>query len=463
MIVLNLVLVVFFFGLTVFVHELGHYLVARWLGLQVDVFSIGFGPAIWKRTIKGVVYKVGCLPLGGYVSLPQLDPGGGKTEDGESRNLPRVAAWKKALVAVAGASCNILFAILLAYIVYWGGKSMVYQERDCVVGYVATNSLAYASGLTPGDTIEAVNGRPVTRWDQFILESALTDEVELLVTKRDGTENTLILPTEKLDMGGRLVEGVLKQTPCLIIGIIPESSAEEAGLKPGDIIREFAEQPIYSINQLTELVNENQDKPSPALINRSGKMMNFTVTPRYNEMAQRALIGIEHNPFDIYKSPKDQIISWASPVFRLLKALVTPREARMAAAAVGGPLAIFDMIWKAVQTSLLLALWLTGLVNVNLAILNLLPIPILDGGHIVFALWEMITRRPVHEKVVAVLANIFGTILIVLFIVLTFNDIRRLILPRFTRGDTEEAVATPDPEAAPITNEPAEASGSLTP
>lgn len=443
MIVLNIVLVAVFFGLTIFVHELGHYLVARWLGLQVDVFSIGFGPAIWKRTIKGIAYKIGCLPLGGYVSLPQLDPGGGKTEDGESRNLPRVAAWKKALVAVAGAFCNILFAILLAYIVYWGGKSLVYEERDCVVGYVATNSLAYASGLAAGDVIEAVNGKPVSRWDQFILEGALKDEVELRITRRDGTENTIVLPTEKMEMGGRLVEGVLKQAPCLIIGIVPDSSAEEAGLKPSDVIREFAGHPIYSINQLTDLVNEYQDQPTPALITRNGEAMTVTVTPRYNESAGRALIGIEFNPFDIYKSPKDQLIGWASPVFRLLKALVTPREARMAASAVGGPLAIFDMIWKAVQTSLLLALWLTGLLNVNLAILNLLPIPILDGGHIVFALWEMITRRPVHEKVVNVLANVFGTLLIGLFILLTFNDIRRLILPRFNRHQDRQEFAVP--------------------
>lgn len=451
MIVLNVVLVIFFFGLTVFVHELGHYLVARWLGLQIDVFSIGFGPAIWKRKVKGIVYKIGLLPLGGYVSLPQLDPGGGKDDEGESRGLPRVAPWKKVLVAAAGAFCNILFAVLLAYIVYWGGKSMVYQERDCVVGYVDTNSVAYLSGLKPGDIIEAVNGKPITRWDQFILEAALTDEVELRITTRDGAPNTLILPTEELDMGGRLVEGILKQTPCLIIGLIPGGAAEEAGLKAGDIIREFAGQPIYSIPQLTELVNAHQDTPTPVVINRSGSITNFTVTPRYNETAQRALIGIEFNPFDIYKSPKDQLIGWAAPVFRLLKALVTPREARMAAAAVGGPLAIFDMIWKAVQTSLLLALWLTGLVNVNLAILNLLPIPILDGGHIVFALWEMITRRPVHEKVVAVLANVFGTLLIILFLLLTFNDFRRLILPRFMRADTSETTEQTD------TAQPAEA------
>ena len=460
MIVLNILLVAVFFGLTVFVHELGHYLVARWLGLQVDVFSIGFGPAIWKRTVKGIAYKIGCLPLGGYVSLPQLDPGGGKTEDGQSRNLPRVAPWKKALVAVAGAFCNVLFAVLLAYIVYWGGKSLVYAERDCVVGYVATNSVAFESGLMPGDVIAAVNGNSITRWDQFILESALNDQVELRILKRDGTENTLVLPTVKMDMGGRLVEGVMKQTPCLIIGIIPGSSAEESGLKPSDVIREFAGQPIYSINQLTDLVNQNQDQPVPVLITRNGEAMTFTVTPRYNETAGRALIGIEHNPFDIYKSPRDQLVGWASPVFRLLKALVTPREARAAASAVGGPVAILDMIWKAVQTSLLLALWLTGLLNVNLAILNLLPIPILDGGHIVFALWEMITRRPVHEKVINVLANVFGSILIILFIMLTFNDFRRLILPRFTHKEQPQEEEAVEPAA---TNTPTESAESTAP
>ena len=443
--------VILLFSVTIFVHELGHYLAARLLGLVVDVFSIGFGPAIVKKTIGGIVYKVGCLPVGGYVALPQLDPGGAEDADGNKRNLPAVKPWKKIIVAGAGAGFNILFAILLAYVVYWGGRTMVHEERDCVVGYVATNSAAFAAGMQPGDIIEGLNGAPVNRWDDFMLEAALADQVELSIRKKDDTLQNISLPTVDSGMGGRYVEGVAKHMPCLIIGIIPNSSAQQAGLEARDIIREFAGQPIYSVSQLTELVNNYSGVETPVTVRRDGTDLTLNVTPKYDEKLDRALIGIEFNPFDIYKTPMDQMKSWSMPVFRLLKKLVTPSSARKVAGAVGGPVAIFSMIWSAVQASLLLALWFTGMLNVNLAILNLLPIPVLDGGHIVFSLWEMITRRPVHEKVVNTLANVFGALLILAIVLVTINDFRRLVLPRFFGSKDEPAAietnSVPEAEA----------------
>jgi len=451
MFLISILLVILLFGVTVFVHELGHYLFAKWLGLVVDVFSIGFGPAIVKKKIGDVTYKIGCIPVGGYVALPQLDPGGAEDADGNKRDLPAIAAWKKILVAFAGAFFNVLFAILIAYIVFWGGKSLVHDEQQCVVGYVTTNSLAYEIGIRPGDVILSIDEKPVSRWDQFIIESALNNEVKLEIKRPDGTSVTQTFQTEKMAMGGRLVDGIYKQMPCLIIGVRPGGSAEKAGIKAGDIISLFAGKPIYSVTQLTELVDEYSGKETPVVIIRNGKKELLLVTPEYNKDYERALIGIEFNPFDIYKRPMEQLKGWASPVFRLLKALVTPKEARNAASAVGGPLAIFNMIWMAVRTSFLLALWLTGLLNVNLAIINLLPIPILDGGHIVFAFWEMITRKPVPEKLVNILANIFFVLLISLFLLLTYNDFRRLILPSIKQKFFAEEIV--DSESAPDAQE----------
>ncbi len=168
MFLISILLVILLFGVTVFVHELGHYLLAKWLGLVVDVFSIGFGPAIIKKKIGDITYKIGWIPVGGYVALPQLDPGGAEDSDGNKRDLPAIAAWKKMIVAFAGAFFNVLFAILIAFIVFWGGKSLVHDEQQCVLGYVTTNSIAYENGIRPGDVILSSDEKPVSRWDHFI-------------------------------------------------------------------------------------------------------------------------------------------------------------------------------------------------------------------------------------------------------------------------------------------------------
>ncbi|NLB54713.1 MAG: site-2 protease family protein, partial [Lentisphaerae bacterium] len=155
--------VVFLFSLTILVHELGHFIAARMVGMVVDAFSIGFGPAIWQKKIKGVNWKVCVFPFGGYVALPQVDPSLGlekpdRPETEEKRDLPRIAPWRKLIVVVAGAGGNMVLAIALAWIVFWIGKPSAPAERSAIIGYVVEDSDAYAGGLRPGFDIVAVIG-----------------------------------------------------------------------------------------------------------------------------------------------------------------------------------------------------------------------------------------------------------------------------------------------------------------
>lgn len=426
-IVFNIAVVLLLFGITVFVHELGHFLTARWLGLQIDAFSIGFGPAIWKKKVNGIVYKIGCLPVGGYVALPQLDPGGAaEDENGNARNLPEIASWKKIPVTFAGAFFNVILAFIIACGIYWKSDTLAFRETN-IVGFVATNAPAYEAGLRAGDSITAIDGDTVTRWDQIIYEAALKESLTVQVRTQGGEERTITLVSEPFPIGGgRYIPGIDKQVPCLIIGVAPGKSAAKAGLKARDIITDFAGQPIYSVPQLIGLVNEHKDQSTPVVVLRDGNSMTFDVTPQYDETLGRALIGIEFNQMDMSKRPVDQMIAWASPVFRLLRALVTPGEAKHAAGAIGGPPRILQMIWMAVDTSMLLALWIIGMLNVNLAIINLLPIPILDGGHIVFALIETVTRKKLHKKAVEWISTVFAVLLIILFVFLTFSDLWKM-------------------------------------
>jgi len=459
-IVYGVFVVIFLFGLTIFVHEFGHYLTARWCGLVIDVFSIGFGPAIWKKTVKGITYKIGCIPFGGYVALPQMEPGGqvetpksdkdekageDDEEKEEERILPYVAPWKKIIVAGAGAFCNMILAFVLAYIVYGFGQSYAPAETN-VIGYIDTNSAAYASGLRIGDRIDAVNGKSVSSWESFLVECALVPTPQLAVTAVDGEQQTLAAPTEPI-MGSQMITGIAPFSYCYVLRVIPNSSADAAGMKAGDRIESLDGRKLFSRNHLIQIVEELKDQTIPVVVDRNNEKVALTVTPRYDKTLDRVLIGIEFNPLDV-KPPLEQIKGHAMMVIRLLQAFTKSSQAKAAASAVGGPIAIITMFWFSVQSSFLLALSFTCLVNVNLAILNMLPIPLLDGGHIVFALWEIITRRPVNKRVVDAMINVFAVLLIGVFILLSLRDVKRLILPMFG-NKTEQTETITEPASTP--------------
>ncbi len=454
----TIVVILLLFGITIFVHELGHFLVARWCGMVVEVFSIGFGPALWKRKFGGVTYKIGLIPFGGYVALPQMNPSDGKDaeKEAERARLPRVAPWKKILVALAGVTGNMILAVLLAYIVFWVGKPSAPHERNGLVGFVDTNCAAYAQGLRVGDEIASVDGEPVRNWDELTLACALREQVTLEAKAAAGAKS-LSVPTEKNWLGVRAVPGISWVNACGVASVIPGSSAEEAGIRSGDTLLEFNGQKLFSREHLIALVDEARDQEVPAKIQRGDAVLELMLKPRYDASAGRALIGIMFNTMDldydqvVHPRPGAQIKSHAMAIFRLLRALVTPREAKAASQAVGGPVAIFVMFWWTVQKSLILAVWFTGLLNVNLAIINLIPMPVVDGGHIMFSLWELITRRPISARIVNAVMNFFAVLLIGLFLLLTYRDVVRWIVPLFTGGArpaAEETVTNAPPAEA---------------
>lgn len=436
-IIVAIIAIVLLFGATIFVHELGHYLAARWMGLVIDTFSIGMGPAIWKKKYSGVVYKIGCLPIGGYVALPQLDPdlGGDKNEDEPKRDLPELPAWRKIPVQVAGVIGNMIFAFIIAFIIFQSSEGPAYSADGAVVGYVSTNTPAYEAGIRMGDRIEKVNDTEIETWDSFVIECALKDDVDLEISAADGEHKSIEMQTVPMSSGGRMIEGLAKSLPCLVLDIRKDSSAAAAGIRRGDVITSFNGIPVMGTSHLITLVDRNSGQTVPISVARGGDELQLEVTPAYNEELGRALIGIEFNRLDINRAPLEQVKGWASPVFRILQALVTPSEARNAASALGGPVSIFGMFWMSARTSFLLTLWFTGLINVNLAIINILPIPILDGGHLLLTLIEILTRRPVDARVKLFVYKLFMILIITAFVLITLNDFRRLIRENFDGED----------------------------
>jgi len=441
-------LVVLLFEGTIFVHELGHLLAAKRCGAKVERFALGFGPVIWSRKGRdGVEYRLALIPIGGYVLLPQiadLGPVEGKSET-DVQQLPRIGYGSKMLILVAGASFQIVFAFLLACVVWAIGLQESNEFATTRIGYVTPTleladgtkvpSPAMQGGLRAGDTVLAIDGRKVIDWmdlKEILGTSSGRDSHgqprAVFTVQRDGQPlDIVLLPRLAGDESFRQV-GIAPGFPLIVYKVDPGSFAEKSDLKAGDEILSLDAAPMLSDVAFAERLYASPAKPISVRVRRGGSETSLTIPPRPapSPGGQGADFGLAFSTglHLTHPSPFAQIRAPAVMAFRTLWSLVNPHS-DIGLSKLSGPVGIVRMLSSGVEAGLAAMLTLTILLNVNLAILNLLPIPVLDGGQMLFATISRLRGRALPMNFIVTVQGAFFILLISIMLYASVFDVRR--------------------------------------
>ncbi len=446
------------FNLLIIVHEWGHFLAARWRGLVVDRFGIWFGKPLWKKTVNGVQYSLGSIPAGGFVSLPQMAPMEaveGKVE-GEHQNLPPIKVIDKIIVALAGPVFSLGLAFVFATLVFFIGRPTTEGETTTTIGLLTDDSPALAAGLRPGDKVLKVDGQPVDRFGGMgdsISWRVIRSEGETIPfeVERDGKVmhfDTGYVKEAKTSRWGRApLRQVLigpKITP-LVELVQPGSPAERAGIQPGDIISAVNGERIYNPVVLSEAIEAHPKDPVRLVITRAGREIPLTLQPKksMDQGEERYLIGVQWDPGEIvlmHPSPVEQVASSVQTMGNMVSALFSPKS-DVKAQHFSGPVGIMNLYYRMFQSpeGWRLALWFSVFFNVNLAILNMLPIPVLDGGHILLALIEGVRRKPIPVKILEVIQTGCALFIMGYMLYVTFFDVQDVFPGKRAKSPATEA------------------------
>jgi regulator of sigma E protease len=448
--------------IVVFIHEMGHFLLARWCGVQVQAFSIGFGREIWGFTDrKGTRWKLSWIPLGGYVRfVDDENAASAPSREAVERMSPseRGGAFQtkplghRALIVVAGPAFNIISAVIFLVVTFW---LVGVDGREPVIDVVEPGSPAARAGIVAGDRVVQANGQEMRRWvevQRLISRNASDSPIELVLNRDGRPLHTTVAPEKRKaqDLLGGTVElgeiGIGKSVPAVIGRVLPNGAAERAGLQPGDTVLLVDGAPVRHFGDLQRMVRANDGAPMQLIVEREGRRFEFSIvpapvpqsTPAGAETGQRPvrLIGISPRPeaerrYDFLSSLRfstQEVLYYTEEMLRAIPripAAVAKVFSFQKQNELGGPIAIGQMSAHAVESGLGGFLNWIAVFSVMLGIMNLLPIPLLDGGHLMFYALEAVRGKPLDERKQEISFKIGMAVLGTMMFAAVFGDIIR--------------------------------------
>jgi regulator of sigma E protease len=443
-------------GILILIHELGHFLVARWTGVGVERFSIGFGPVLLRWRGKETEYCLSAIPMGGYVKmLGEENPleGGAALPYDPKKAFALKPLWARFLIVFAGPGMNfVLAAVIVAAVLATAGRPV----WPAVVGRVVESSPSATAGLRSGDTIVAVNGLAVKYWEDVdrAVSASNARPLELSVKRGGSTLTVTVTPQQTTIQDPILREtkqtwdiGAGPQSVPQISSVGPGSPAASAGLQPGDVVLSIAGRRVFTAEDLVQTIRSRPGEPLPIEIEREGRRITLTVTPNAEEektptgamvkvgriqagIGSKAVSFVAYDPIRaVYYGAAwtmDMTVMTVKGFWKLVVGSIDRSN-------IGGPIQIASMAGQQAREGFGPLAMFTAIISVNLAVLNLLPVPMLDGGHLLFFVIEGVLGRPLSLRKREAAQQLGFVLLMLLMVYALYNDLVRIDAFKFLR------------------------------